>query len=88
MLNGTTTVECPICGIEGELSIQGEKLNIEFSEKQQLRARGTFEGLREHTIEIQGFGPICGPKLMAVKDEMPKLMDKYKNFEKYIGDFR
>lgn len=86
MVNGTTTVECPICGIEGKLSIEGEKLKVEFSEKQQARARGTFEGLREHTTEIQGFGAICGPKLMAVKDEMPKMLDKYKNFEKHIDE--
>lgn len=86
MVNGTTTVECPICGIEGKLSIEGDKLNVEFSEKQQARARGTFEGLREHTVEIQGFGSICGPKLMAVKDEMPKMMDKYKNFEKHMEE--
>lgn len=86
MVNGTTTVECPICGIEGKLSIEGEKLKVEFSERQQARARGTFEGLREHTTEIQGFGAICGPKLMAVKEEMPKMLDKYKNFEKYIDE--
>lgn len=86
MLNGTTTVECPICGIEGKLSIEGDKLSVEFSEKEQARARGTFEGLREHTVEIQGFGAICRPKLMAVKDEMPNMMDKYKNFEKNITD--
>lgn len=81
MVNGTTTVECPICGIEGKLFIDGEKLKVNFSEKQQARARGTFAGLREHTTEIQGFGSICGPKLMAVKDEMPKMMEKYKNFK-------
>ena len=86
MVNGTTTVECPICGIEGLISIEGEKLRVEFSENQQLRARGTFEGLREHTTEIQGFGAICGPKLMAIKDKMPEMMDKYKNFEKYINN--
>lgn len=84
MVNGTTTVECPICGIEGKLSVQGNRLNVEFSKEQQARARGTFEGLREHTIEIQGFGAIAGPKIMAVKDKLPSMLDKYKNFEKYI----
>lgn len=84
-VNGTTTVECPVCGIEGKISIDGDKLNVEFSKEQQARARGTFAGLREHTKEIQGFGAICGPKLMAIKDEMPKLLDRYKNFEKYIN---
>lgn len=83
-VNGTTTVECPVCGIEGKLSIEGEMLHVTFSKEQQNRARGTFKGLREHTVEIQGFGSICGPKLAAVKEEMPKMLDKYKNFDQYI----
>lgn len=85
MMNGTTTVECPICGIEGKLSVDGDRVKVTFSEQQQARARGTFAGLREHTVEIQGFGAICGPKLAAVKDELPKMLDKYKNFEAYIN---
>lgn len=85
MMNGTTTVECPICGIEGKLSVEGDQAKVTFSEQQQARARGTFAGLREHTVEIQGFGAICGPKLAAVKDELPKMLDKYKNFDAYIN---
>lgn len=85
MVNGTTTVECPICGIEGKLSIEGEKLKVEFSKEQQARARGTFAGLREHTVEIQGFGAIAGPKLKAVKDQLPHMLDRYRNFENYIN---
>lgn len=83
-VNGTTTVECPICGIEGKISIDGDALHVEFSQQQQARARGTFAGLREHTEEIQGFGGICGPKLAAVKDEWPAMMEKYKNFDAHI----
>lgn len=85
-VNGTTTVECPICGIEGKLSIEGEELKVTFSEDQQARARGTFRGLREHTTEIQGFGAICGPKIMANKELLDKRMEVYKNFEQYIGN--
>lgn len=83
-VNGTTTVECPICGIEGKISIDGDKLNVTFSEEQQARARGTFAGLREHTTEIQGFGAICGPKIMANKEMLDREMVKFKEFEKYI----
>ena len=83
-VNGTTTVECPICGIEGKIAINGDKLEVTFSEEQQARARGTFKGLREHTIEIQGFGAICGPKIMANKELLDEKMDRIKNFEKYI----
>ncbi|OUP51833.1 FMN reductase [Butyricicoccus pullicaecorum] len=85
MMNGTTTVECPICGIEGKLSVEGDQVKVTFSEQQQARARGTFAGLREHTVEIQGFGAICGPKLAAIKDELPEMLDKYKNFDAYIN---
>lgn len=85
MMNGTTRVECPVCGIEGLLSVEGDQVRVTFSKEQQERARGTFAGLREHTIEIQGFGAVCGPKLAAVKDKLPQMLDKYKNFDEYIG---
>lgn len=84
-VNGTTTVECPICGIEGKISIEGDKLNVTFSEEQQARARGTFRGLREHTTEIQGFGAVCAPKIMENKEFLDKQMDRIKNFDKYIN---
>ena len=84
-MNGTTTVECPICGIEGKIAIDGDKLTVEFSKEQQARARGTFAGLREHTTEIQGFGAICGPKIMANKEMLDEKMDRVKNFDKYIN---
>lgn len=84
-VNGTTKVECPICGIEGTLSIEGEQLKVEFSKEQQKRARGTFAGLREHTVEIQGFGEICGPKIMGNKEFLEQQMDRVKNFDQYIN---
>lgn len=84
-VNGTTTVNCPICGIDGTISIEGDKLHVEFSEEQQARARGTFAGLREHTEEIQGFGAICGPKLMANKERIEKQMERIKKFDEMIN---
>lgn len=84
-VNGTTTVECPVCGIEGKISIDGDKLNVTFSEEQQARARGTFRGLREHTTEIQGFGAICVPKIMAKKEYIDERMERIKKFDEYIN---
>ena len=87
ILPGTTTVECPVCGIEGQLSIEDGAIKVEFSEAQQKRARGTFAGLREHTTEIQSFGAICGPKIMANKEMLDKLMnERIKGFETAIGN--
>lgn len=86
ILPGTTKVECPVCGIEGELSIEDGAVKVEFSEAQQNRARGTFAGLREHTTEIQGFGAICGPKIMANKEKLDALMDeRIKHFDETIA---
>ena len=82
-----TTVECPICGIEGQLSIADGEIRVEFSKAQQDRARGTFAGLREHTTEIQGFGAICGPKIMANKEKLDALMkERIKGFDEAIGN--
>jgi multimeric flavodoxin WrbA len=85
MVNGTTTCKCPVCGIIGKISINGDKLNVAFSEEQQARARGTFAGLREHTTEIQGFGVICGPKIMANKELLEEKMKRIKNFDEMIN---
>ena len=87
ILPGTTTVECPVCGIEGQLSIEDGAIKVEFSEAQQKRARDTFAGLRAHTTEIQSFGSICGPKIMANKEMLDKLMnERIKGFETAIGN--
>lgn len=51
---------------------------MDFSKEQQARARGTFAGLREHTVEIQQFESICGPKLKEAKD---KLKNYWKNIK-------
>ena len=84
-LNGTTTVECPVCGIEGKLSVEGDKVTVIFSEQQQARARGTFAGLREHTTEIQGFGKIAAPKVMANKEMLDQKMERIKKFDEMIN---
>lgn len=81
----STKVECPVCGIEGELSIENDEIKVHFSQEQQERARGTFKGLREHTTEIQGFGSICGPKIMANKEMLDqKMKERIKGFEQAI----
>ena len=52
-MNGTTHVECPICGIWGDLKVDGEKVKVEWSEKEIARARNTNIGIYEHYNEIQ-----------------------------------
>lgn len=85
-MNGTAQVECPICGIWGELSVEGGKVHVHFSEKEIARARNTNIGIYEHYHEIQSMIEVCVPKLVAHQEELPKMMEKYKNFDETIAN--
>lgn len=80
----STDIECPSCGINGELAIVDGKVQVTFSAKEQARARGTVEGLYEHYYEIQGMKDVAIPKLMAAKETLPALLEKYEKFDEYI----
>ncbi len=49
----STKVECPVCGIEGEVVIENNQLKTVFSQEQQKRSRLFMEGKREHSTEIK-----------------------------------
>ena len=74
-------MECPICGIEGKISIENEEVKVTFSKEQQKRARNTLEGLTEHYFEIQGMKEVAIPKIMANKDKLEVMLEKYEKFE-------
>lgn len=76
----TTTVECPVCGIFGKLSVDGENVKVTFSEAEKARSRHTYEGKMEHYREIKGFGAIAGPKMMAGKDKIAAKIEKFKGY--------
>ncbi len=84
-MNGTTHVECPVCGIWGELSVEGERVKVDWPEKEIARARNTAIGIYEHYNEIQNMIKVCVPKLTANKETLPKMMEKYENFEESIA---
>lgn len=84
-VNGTTHVECPICGIWGKLSVDGEKLHVEWTREEVERARNTNIGIYEHYNEIQNMIEVCVPKLIANKDVLPEMMEKYKKFDEVIA---
>ena len=81
-VNGTTTVECPICGIEGKISIQDDRLSVSFSEEQQLRSRHRIAGLIEHFLEIEGMKAIAIPKIEAQQSTIEPTLNKYREFDK------
>ncbi len=80
----STDIECPSCGINGELKIVDGKVQVTFTEKEQARARGTVEGLYEHYYEIQGMKDVAIPKIMNNKERLAELLVKYEKFDEYI----
>lgn len=77
----TTAVECPLCGIYGKLSIDGERLNVTFSKEEQKRARNTYNGLLEHCVELKEMMNVIIPKLDKHKDFIDEEMEKYRTFQ-------
>ena len=77
-------VECPICGIEGELIMDGDKITVTFSEKEQKRSRLTMAGLKEHWDELQENSQMARQRPDI--DEIPKRAEKYKlpEFESFV----
>ncbi len=47
-----TEVECPICGIKGNLSIQDGSIQVSFSPEQQMHSRLLWGGLEDHYREL------------------------------------
>ena len=72
-------VECPICGIAGEIKVSRGKITVSFSEAEQARSRLTIAGKKEHWDELAG-----NAKFMAIRqqkaDEIAKNMEKYKGY--------
>ena len=88
-------VECPICGIVGELKITNDQITVTFSEKEQKRARLTIAGKLEHWIEYHPANPeiayelqqtssIPQSKEKQVMNEITKKLEKYKSYKTYI----
>lgn len=77
----TTDIECPVCGIRGKLSVEGENVKIVFSEAEKKRARGHIDGLWEHHYELRDMMKVIIPKLEANKETLPVLLKPFDEFE-------
>ena len=80
-LDYSTKVECPLCGIEGELKIEDGKVKVEFSEQQKARARNTMNGLYEHHYELHDMMDVIIPTLEKRGDEINEKMKVIKGFQ-------
>lgn len=53
VVDGGEGVECPVCGIRGEASMENGRLKVHFSGKEQARSRLFYAGKLEHSTEIK-----------------------------------
>jgi len=68
-------VECPVCGISGDLTLVDGEIKVNFSEAEQKRSRLFYEGKLEHQVEIST--KAVGPGQIHNKKE---LLEKYKGY--------
>ena len=85
---GTTTVECPLCGITGTLVVEGDKVRVDFPEEQQVHSRLRLQGLYDHQEEFAIMGPIQKKIIAARGSEIPGLLQKYKDYDRLIKPTR
>ena len=71
-------VECAICGIKGEITVEGDEITVTFSEEEQKKARLTIAGKLKHYHEIRNNFRIA----MARKDldQIPGRLNKYEYY--------
>ena len=64
-----SSVECPVCGIYGELECRDGRIQARFSEAEQQRSRLRWDGKLEHSTEIKtkAVGPGQIPNLQELK---------------------
>ena len=77
-------VECPVCGIEGTLSMEGDNIKVVFSPEEIAMARGGFPSAQEHCDEIMNNMAIFMQR--PDKDEIEKRVAPYKTdeFESFV----
>ena len=80
-----TEVECPLCGIYGDLEVSDGTIRVTFSEAEKKRARNTLAGLYEHYHELHDMMEIVQANIAAHKDDMGDLLAP---FYRYAPDYK
>ena len=76
VVRGDSTVECAICGVKGNVKLDGGKVTVVFSEEEQKKSRLTIEGKRIHMREIME----TRQELLPRYGEIPAKMKKYTSY--------
>jgi len=70
-------VECAVCGIRGEIEVDGGKIAVFFSEQEQKTSHLTTEGQKQHFLEVMEVAKALEPFL----DKLPANMRKYESYK-------
>lgn len=66
-------VECPTCGIIGELKTNNGEINVHFSDEQIARSRMTYAGKLKHSTEIRTCAVESG-QILDLKERKQKYL--------------
>ncbi len=71
-------VECAICGIKGEIKVEGDEITVAFSGEEQKKARLTIAGKVEHYEEIRD-----NFRIAATRKDLDQIPGRLKRYEAY-----
>ena len=74
-------VECALCGIHGEMKVDGQGITVTFSEEEQKRSRLTLAGEMEHVNEIDNNIKIKQARMEREGKDLPGKLEKYKGYK-------
>ncbi len=74
------TVDCPICGISGEIKADGSTISVTFSEEEQQRSKLRIPRSREHWIEVAEDLKIAEARMRTEGPNMPAKLEKYRGY--------
>ena len=80
-LKSGTTVECPLCGMEGTLSLVDGEIKVEFSPEQQEHSRARFGGVEDHRVELASIMEHVFDVLGKRGAEIPERTAKYNDIQ-------
>jgi multimeric flavodoxin WrbA len=78
-IKGKNPVQCPICGIYGELKIENGEIKVTFSEAEQKRSRLTLAGKMEHWNEYHPAEPEKSWQLNQTSTMPPSKQTQFMN---------
>jgi multimeric flavodoxin WrbA len=72
-----SSIECAVCGIKGDIKVDGGKITVVFSAKEQKKSRLKIEGKRIHHFEVLDVAKALEP----FRDQIPVKMGRYKLYK-------